>query len=233
MSKELDSSSSLQQWSNYSRSHAQHDEQYTDPITSRQPQSYAQPNTQAKDFNPNYSNNNNRLPDRTAVPTRAATMKHPDPDRSLSANVYANHARSEDLSHSNISPPHPSTFSGSSPRPSPAFLVSNGSSRPTTPGNTSHITQQLSSGNDGDGLAHKPSNDSLSSGRSESSSQSNQSKPVQAVASSSVSSGLSSACVDTHQYTALLLMIHSTEHAQRVEKLCRDHLSGLWEQSFI
>ncbi|KAF8074987.1 LIM domain-containing protein [Lyophyllum atratum] len=79
-----------------------------------------------------------RHPDRPNVPIRAATLNSSEPDRNLSANAYAPHARSEDLNHNSSSGSYSSGFAGSSPRPSPAFLASAGSSRPVASFSSAH-----------------------------------------------------------------------------------------------
>ncbi|GLB41802.1 putative protein with zinc-binding domain present in Lin-11, Isl-1, Mec-3 [Lyophyllum shimeji] len=79
-----------------------------------------------------------RNPERPNVPIRAATLNSTEHDRNLSANTYVPHARSEDLNHNSASSSYTSGASGSSPRPSPAFLSSAGGSRPSTPGSGNH-----------------------------------------------------------------------------------------------
>jgi len=77
-----------------------------------------------------------RLPDRPDMPTRSSTTGSSNADRNLTTNnnPYPQ-SRSEDLNH------HTSNYNSvlsSSPRPSPPFLSSGGtSSRPNTPGTQS------------------------------------------------------------------------------------------------
>ncbi|KAG6866566.1 hypothetical protein C0991_002051 [Blastosporella zonata] len=106
--------------------------------------------------------------ERANVPIRAATYNSHEHDRNLSASPYPPHARSEDLNHTSSSS-YPPPVSGSSPRPSPAFLASAGSSRPSTPASTNH--KLTSSSGHSNPLAHRTSSASLASSHSESSSQ--------------------------------------------------------------
>ncbi|KAF8159681.1 hypothetical protein B0H34DRAFT_704400 [Crassisporium funariophilum] len=73
----------------------------------------------------------------------------PDPDRNLSANTPYHKTRSEDLNHASHSNYNSSSLVASSPRPSPAFLSSEGrGSRPNTPGGSSQPKQSSSSHSD-------------------------------------------------------------------------------------
>lgn len=87
-----------------------------------------------------------RLPDRVNVPTRSSSGPSDPVDRTHPAHDFVPHARSEDLSHTYSSS---SALSGSSPRPSPAFLSSSGS-RPSTPASSSKHNHPSSSGHSDD-----------------------------------------------------------------------------------
>ncbi|KAF9462867.1 hypothetical protein BDZ94DRAFT_1309201 [Collybia nuda] len=128
-----------------------------------------------------------RLPDRPNIPTRSSTLGSSEPDRNLSANTYPTHARSEDLSHGNsYSNNHFSVPLGSSPRPTPAFLASAESSRPSTPPNSKY--KHPSSSGHSEGSGRRTSVASLSSAHSGSSSQSGDSRPPPTTASSTSAS---------------------------------------------
>lgn len=127
--------------------------------------------------------------ERPTVPTRSATYGTPDPDRNLS-NTWVPQSRSEDLNHSISSSPQSSSYLTTSPRPSPAFLSSAGSSRPSTPGGTQNLKPRSSSGHSDDSDQHLSVNSHVS-GHSTSSSHSN------AVKQSSVASTTSSSLAST------------------------------------
>jgi hypothetical protein len=127
---------------------------------------------------PPFSPSNNPIcsPDRPKLPTRSSTLGNSEPDHSLSVHSSIPYSRSEDLSHGSSSF-QPSSFTGSSPRPSPAFLTpAGGSSRPTTPAG-SQMPQRPSSSGHSDDSEHRQSVASFSSTRSGSSSQSGVGKP--------------------------------------------------------
>ncbi|KAJ7207290.1 LIM domain-containing protein [Mycena haematopus] len=131
-----------------------------------------------------------RLQDRY-IPPRAATMGPSDQERPPVAQDLSPHARSEDLNHS--SPVGTPPLSGSSPRPSPAFL---GGSRPATPAGSSKHNHPSSSGHSDD-LTHRTSVASFSSahsGGSGSSSAGAQPAPPSSVASTSLSSASCASC---------------------------------------
>ncbi|KAJ7890663.1 hypothetical protein B0H14DRAFT_2690252, partial [Mycena olivaceomarginata] len=132
-----------------------------------------------------------RLPDRTYMPTRAATMGT-EQERPLAVHDFPPHARSEDLNHS--SPVNISPLPGSSPRHSPAFL---GSSRPSTPAGSSKHNHPSSSGHSDD-LTRRTSIASFSSANSGGSASSSaggaQPAPPSSVASASLSSASCASC---------------------------------------
>ncbi|KAF5383736.1 hypothetical protein D9615_003521 [Tricholomella constricta] len=128
-----------------------------------------------------------RHPDRPNVPIRAATLNSSEPDRNLSTKPYVHLARSEDLNHGGSSGSYPSGVSGSSPRPSPAFLASASGSRPSTPASSGNHKLPSSSGHS-NALDHRTSVASFSSTHSDSSSNSGQGKPPPTTASSTSAS---------------------------------------------
>jgi hypothetical protein len=80
-----------------------------------------------------------RMPDRQNLPSRSSTTgSTPDPDRGAANNLYTQ-ARSEDLSHTSISPGYSyNNTSGSAPGSSAALA----SSRPTSPGSSGQPSNQ-------------------------------------------------------------------------------------------
>ncbi|KAJ7449598.1 LIM domain-containing protein [Mycena latifolia] len=137
-----------------------------------------------------------RLPDRTNVPTRAATVGPADQDRALAAYDLPPHARSEDLNHNSPANISAVPLAGSSPRPSPAFLSSSGGSRPSTPAGSSKHNHPSSSGHSDD-LTRRTSVASFSSahsGASNSSSAGAQAPPTSSAASASLSSASCASC---------------------------------------
>ncbi|KAG6857463.1 hypothetical protein H0H87_003530 [Tephrocybe sp. NHM501043] len=132
-----------------------------------------------------------RTLERANIPIRAATYNTHDHDRNLSASTYPPHARSEDLNHSS-SGSYPPLVSGSSPRPSPAFLASAGNSRPSTPGSGNH--KLPSSSSHSIPLAHRTSSTSLTSAHSESSSQGRPPPTTMSSTSASLNNTNCSAC---------------------------------------
>ncbi|KAF9453572.1 hypothetical protein P691DRAFT_800196 [Macrolepiota fuliginosa MF-IS2] len=133
-----------------------------------------------------------RPPDRPNVPTRSATLGTPDPDRNLSSNAWSPQSRSEDLNHSMSSSLLTTSHLTTSPRLSPAFLSSAGSSRPSTPGSTQNLKPRSSSGHSDDSDQHLSVTSHVSA-HTTSSSQSHAVKQA-AVASSTSASLASSTC---------------------------------------
>lgn len=161
-----------------------------DSEAARSHQNQGQPLQQQRNtYNPTPPNTA-RPPERPGVPTRSATFGTPDPDRNLSSNVWFPQSRSEDLNHSMSSSPQSTSYLATSPRPSPAFLSSAGSSRPSTPGGTQNLKPRSSSGHSDDSDQHLSVN-SHASAYSVSSSQSN------AVKQTSVASSTSSSLAST------------------------------------
>jgi len=107
---------------------------------------HSQSNAQPRNAYSSSFGNVSRAPERPKVPTRAATLKYPETDRTSSTNTYVPHARSEDLNHGVPSNFQPSSYPGSSARPSPPFIASAGASRPPTPGDSLNPKQSSSSG---------------------------------------------------------------------------------------
>ncbi|KAJ7115852.1 hypothetical protein C8R44DRAFT_628418 [Mycena epipterygia] len=137
-----------------------------------------------------------RLPDRTNIPTRAATTGTSDQDRPLAVHDLPPHARSEDLNHNSPANISAVPLAGSSPRPSPAFLSSSGGSRPSTPAGSSKHNHPSSSGHSDD-LTRRTSVTSFSSahsGASNSSSAGAQAPPASSAASASLSSASCASC---------------------------------------
>lgn len=158
--------------------------------SSRSQQNQGQPQLQQQRSNHNPSPPNTARPlgplERPHVPTRSATLGTPDPDRNLSSNTWIPQSRSEDLNHSFSSSPQSSTYLATSPRPSPAFLSSAGSSRPSTPGGTQNLKPRSSSGHSDDSDQHLSVNSHVSA-NSASSSQSNAVKQTSVASSTSAS----------------------------------------------
>jgi len=127
--------------------------------------------------------NTSRPLERPNVPTRSATYGSPDPDRNFS---WVPHSRSEDLNHTFSSSPQSSPYLTTSPRPSPAFLSSAGSSRPSTPGGAQNLKPRSSSGHSDDSDQHLSVNSHVSA-YSVSSSQSNAAKQPSVASSTSAS----------------------------------------------
>ncbi|KAF8631853.1 hypothetical protein AX15_002123 [Amanita polypyramis BW_CC] len=107
-----------------------------DPSRALHPPSYSRPYYSVSGPNPS------RYSERTPGLTRSSTLGPPETDRTIAANVTP-HALSEDLNHSNSST---FLFAGSSPRPSPPFLSSNGGTRPATPSTAYKYTYPISGG---------------------------------------------------------------------------------------
>lgn len=127
--------------------------------------------------------NTSRPLERPNIPTRSATYGSPDPDRNFS---WVPHSRSEDLNHTFSSSPQSSPYLTTSPRPSPAFLSSAGSSRPSTPGGAQNLKPRSSSGHSDDSDQHLSVNSHVSA-YSVSSSQSNAAKQPSVASSTSAS----------------------------------------------
>ncbi|KAJ7623307.1 LIM domain-containing protein [Roridomyces roridus] len=131
-----------------------------------------------------------RLPERTNLPTRAATTGNGSEDRPLAGHDMPPHPRSEDLNHNSPANFSAASSAGSSPRPSPAFPPSSSGSRPSTPagsskhGHADNLTRRTS----------VASFSSANSGASISSSAGAQAPPPSSVASSSLSSALCASC---------------------------------------
>ncbi|KXN86579.1 Rho-type GTPase-activating protein 1 [Leucoagaricus sp. SymC.cos] len=162
----------------------------TDPIRSQQFQGQA-PLQPRNNHNPSPPNTAWPL-ERPKPPTRSATLGTPDSDRNLASNTWIPQSRSEDLNHSFSSSPQSSTYLTTSPRPSPAFLSSAGSSRPSTPGGIQNLKPRSSSGHSDDSDQHLSVNSHVS-GYTASSSHSNAVKQM-SVASSTSASLASSTC---------------------------------------
>lgn len=193
MSKDQEHAHTPNPWSNQYNSQTLSDLR-ADPEASRLHPILTQANAQPQSPYSAPSTNHSRLPDRTNVPTRSATLNSAEPDRNLSASTYVPHARSEDFNHGSSSRSHPSGFSGPSPRAPPAFQVSGGGSRPSTPASSTNAKHSSSSGHadvlhgHSDTLHHRTSVASFSSAHSESSSYSGRGKPSPTSASSTSAS---------------------------------------------
>ncbi|EKM81832.1 hypothetical protein AGABI1DRAFT_118900 [Agaricus bisporus var. burnettii JB137-S8] len=146
-------------------------------------------------ISPNTSSPNAARPlERPNAPTRSATYGAPDPDRNLS-NTRIPQSRSEDLNHGVSSSPQSPSYLAASPRPSPAFLSSASSSRPSTPGGALNLKPLSSSGHSDDSDQHLSVNSHVS-GQSASSSQSSAVKQAGSVSTTptSLASTTCSAC---------------------------------------
>lgn len=166
MSKDQDHGELPSPWPTQRTSQTQFNDLYTDRESSIVQPIPSQGNAQARNPYSPPSTTTTRLPDRTNVPTRAATLKYPDPDRNLFNAAYVSHARSEDLNHSSSSGYQLPSLSGSFPRPSPPFLASAGDSRPSTPGGSVN-QKQLSSSGHSDALDGSVTSNFISSNHSD------------------------------------------------------------------
>ncbi|KAJ7155522.1 LIM domain-containing protein [Mycena crocata] len=134
-----------------------------DPDSSRSPRPSRQPTSNSGPLSAP-PGSPGRLPDRTNVPTRAATVGPPDQERALAVHDRP-HARSEDLNHGSSAASAAAPALGSSPRPVQPFMPGAASSRPSTPAGSSKHSHPSSSGHS-DGLTRRTSNASLTSAHS-------------------------------------------------------------------
>jgi hypothetical protein len=124
-----------------------------DNEAARVPPSTVQSQSYTRIFSNMSPPNTARPTERPNAPTRSATYGAPDPDRNLS-NTRIPQSRSEDLNHGISSSPHSPSYLTASPRPSPAFLSSANSSRPSTPGGPLNLKPRSSSGHSDDSDQH-------------------------------------------------------------------------------
>lgn len=156
-----------------------------DNEAARTPQNAVQPQSYPR-ISPNTSSPNAARPlERPNAPTRSATYGAPDPDRNLS-NTRIPQSRSEDLNHGVSSSPQSPSYLAASPRPSPAFLSSASSSRPSTPGGALNLKPLSSSGHSDDSDQHLSVNSHVSA-QSASSSQSSAVKQAGSVSTTPTS----------------------------------------------